>query len=190
MRLFVAVAIPVAQKSELSASLLKASSFRPVRWLDDSSFHLTLKFLGKTDESQLPALDTALIRAAAAGRPFHLNLCQGGVFPRASSPRIFWIGVRGETGALKSLAGAVETSIKGMGFPFEERAYKAHLTVGRIRGPVKGADGMKLSRQFCTLFSSFQSTEFLVNAFSLYQSKLNPQGANYRILRTFPLGAS
>ena len=60
LRLFVAIEIPDEVKAALGAALGDHREGRAVRWSSPETLHLTLKFLGETDESAVPAIASAL----------------------------------------------------------------------------------------------------------------------------------
>jgi 2'-5' RNA ligase len=79
---------------------------------------------------------------------------------------------------LARLAAAVEAGVGGAGLPAEERAFRAHLTLGRVRGRELGA--------LPSLPAS--GVDFPVAEVVLYQSQLHREGARYTPLERIPLG--
>ena len=58
-----------------------------ITWVQPSSIHLTMKFLGDTDEHLIEPLREALERAMTGHRVVHLPVERLGVFPRLQQPR-------------------------------------------------------------------------------------------------------
>jgi RNA 2',3'-cyclic 3'-phosphodiesterase len=55
-----------------------------------------------------------------------------GAFPSASRPRVLWLGVDGGE-ALLEVHRALAEALAGAGLPVEERAFRPHLTLARVR---------------------------------------------------------
>ena len=57
----------------------------------------------------------------------------GGVrrFPTIKSPRVIWVGLRGQIGPLAELERRVAAAMVSLGFKPEERPFKPHLTLAR-----------------------------------------------------------
>jgi RNA 2',3'-cyclic 3'-phosphodiesterase len=155
------------------------------RWPHPQSLHLTLKFLGDVDDRQVEQIAPLMGEVGRQHGPFPVGVSGLGVFPHPANPRVLWIGVE-EDGALFRLRGDIEASLAEIGFPAEGRPFHPHLTLARIR-----------SRRNIARLIHFVEAEgpqvkaggFEVVEFHLYQSILRPQGAEYRILSTFPLSA-
>ena len=66
--------------------------------LDTVPYHITLRFLGPVDVSQVPALKSALAGVADTRPPFALRLCGYHTFSGRSGwvPKTAWVGVGGE----------------------------------------------------------------------------------------------
>ena len=180
MRLFVAMDIPDDVRSSLAAlnAKLRPAS-RNARWVRIEGLHVTLKFIGET-----PAEKTEMIKTALASIPSHaaitINFRGLGFFPNERRPRVLCAGIN--AGAeLAELAGAIETSLAPLGILRDERTFSPHLTLARLETPrVLEAlqDAVKKAGQI--KFGATTATEF-----HLYQSVLNPGGAEYTRLATF-----
>lgn len=180
LRLFVALWLPDGLRRAALARLeeLRRGSIR-VRWTKPEQLHLTLKFLGETPAAELPGIEEALARTAAAASPIHLNLAAGGVFPPAGPPRIIWLGLEPEKD-LATLAAAVEQSLAPLGFAPEKRRFRPHLTLGRAE------PGAVFRREL--LAAPLDTQPGTVAALSLVQSELRPGGAVYTTVREWGLG--
>jgi 2'-5' RNA ligase len=153
-----------------------------VGWAAVSSIHLTLKFLGEADPEMVPGMTASLQAACEDHRSFELQLRGLGCFPNMRNPRVLWCGIEGETDALSLLQGKVESACTSLGFSREERAFKPHLTLGRVKG--------KRNLQpliDCIKMGSDSGHSFRVDHFNIYQSILKPQGAEYTVLNTIAL---
>src|SRR5689334_14198359 len=87
MRLFIAIDLP--EDVRLNLENLERE-LRPVtssaRWVAPGSIHVTLKFLGETDESRIGDIDRALAGVAAV--PMDVVVHGVGFFPGGRSPRV------------------------------------------------------------------------------------------------------
>ena len=154
-RLFVAVPLSDAARSrvtELVESLRgsgTAGADRPsrrdprqrdVRWVRLDGLHLTLRFLGPTEETRVPAVAQAVAQVAARTERFAFTIDGGGAFPDASRPRALWLGVTEGSDALLDLAGALDRELAAAGWSPPDRPFRAHLTLARSDGVAAGAE--------------------------------------------------
>ncbi|MBM3878683.1 MAG: RNA 2',3'-cyclic phosphodiesterase [Verrucomicrobia bacterium] len=158
-----------------------------VRWTPREQLHLTLRFLGQVPRASLPALTSALDAAAGVGQGLELELAGLGAFPSLRSPRVLWIGVRGDTAALARLQASVTTATASFGEPPESRRWHPHLTMGRVSGHERDAAsrvGAALADQRVASLGRWRATQI-----HLVQSELLPAGARYTDVATFALVA-
>lgn len=135
LRLFVAIELPAQVLDALNRTqheLQRDPALARLRWVRPEGIHLTLKFLGETDEAKRPAIEAAVGRAADGVAPFDIGLGRLGKFGSRSQPRVLWVDVDGETEALGRLQASVEREIAPLGYPAEKRAFNAHLTLARV----------------------------------------------------------
>jgi len=185
LRAFLAVEPPAAVRGEIAGiqERLKKTVRGVIRWVRPAGIHLTLKFFGNIPP---PAVD--LISGAVAARtvgvaPFDLTVRTVGVFPDLNRPRVVWLGMAGEVERLLVLQKSLDREFGTLGFPREERPFRAHLTLGRIKSP-KGLVGLARAVETgeTTTAGSFRAEELI-----LFRSELTPQGALYTRLAAFPL---
>jgi 2'-5' RNA ligase len=146
-----------------------------LKWVRPESMHLTLKFLGDVDPARVPEIEAALAAAAGAAPPFSLNARGIGVFPGMRKPRVLWMGLEGQLDRLAALQAAVESELARVGFPAEERPFKAHLTLARIKAPLR----IPLSEALLSEAGEGESGPFPVERICLFRSELRPAGAVY-----------
>jgi 2'-5' RNA ligase len=92
------------------------------------NLHLTLAFLGQVDAAEVDSVGVA-VRAAAEGRaPWRLRWTAAGAFPSALRPRVLWLGVDGGETLME-----VHRVLADGGFRVEDRAFRPHLTLARVR---------------------------------------------------------
>jgi len=181
MRAFIAIDLPEA----LHAALAEAQqNFRSAasnaRWTRPEGIHLTLKFLGEISDAQTKQVVEALTQIGSF-EPFSVEVKGFGFFPQAQRPRVFWAGVMAPP-ALAQLAAQVQNRMEKIGFEREDCAFSPHLTLARFQVPrpqpnLEAAVGARVK----TSMGTFYASEFF-----LFESKLSPQGAQYKKLMRFP----
>jgi 2'-5' RNA ligase len=178
MRAFVAIDLEEAIKKSLQALVrdLKATG-ADVRWVQAGGLHLTLKFLGEIDEAQAFRVKAILAEVAGRHAAFPLRLEGTGAFPGERSPRVLWVGFAAEPGLL-ALQGELDKALEAEGFAREDRAFKPHLTLGRVKGTARLQNAMlELAKHREESFGGMT-----VRKVALFESRLRPEGAEYKIL--------
>jgi RNA 2',3'-cyclic 3'-phosphodiesterase len=185
MRLFIAIGLPESWK-EILAEPQKHIGWlgRGVRWVEPRGMHLTLVFLGEVEDSQLPAIENCLETACRECAPFSMRLKGTGTFPNPKRPRVYWAGIDAPR-TLLDLQARIEACTVALGFEKEEREFRPHLTLARIKEPI-GKDRMTDA----LLKFKLESEPLAVSEVLLMQSHLSSDGATYEALRRFPLTGS
>jgi RNA 2',3'-cyclic 3'-phosphodiesterase len=184
MRLFVAVNLSDRDRAriEKGTALLRAAAL-PVRWMDAAGIHLTMKFLGDVRESDVPAVERAVARAASKSRPFRVKMEGIGAFPTPRRPRVIWLGVDA-TPELRCLKQDIEWALAPLGFERETRGFQPHITLARVAPNAAAGD----FRDFEELARKVRfSGSLAVGAVDLMRSRLSPRGSSYEPVRSFPL---
>lgn len=110
-----------------------------ISWAQPSSIHLTIKFLGDTDEQIIDPLRKAIEQVVKDHRTIQIPIERLGVFPHPQQPRVLWVGPsepweRGEAAKrLTALHQAVEECCQSFGVATEGRPLSPHLTLARIK---------------------------------------------------------
>jgi 2'-5' RNA ligase len=176
VRTFVAIEIPEAVKAamdDVQAVLRKTGA--DVGWVRPSGIHLTLKFLGGIEAGRVEELKESVGSAVRGHGPFALDVSGVGVFPNARAPRVVWMGVGGDLPALAALYEMVETACESIGFRREDRPFKPHLTLGRVKSP----GGRNRLMDAITGLDKATAGTFTADAVSIMKSELRPTGAVY-----------
>jgi len=184
IRSFIAVEIPEEVRQKLREVLRELrGSGAEVKWVRPEGIHVTLKFLGETDRETLEALSAVLRPLAAGFAPFEVKAQGLGCFPSLRNPRVVWVGLAEERGALSELQRGIETAAAGFGFPPEERPFKPHLTLGRVRSSKGKIPLIQVIERNAGLgLGSFRSEQVI-----LFRSDLRPGGAVYSKIEEFQL---
>ena len=134
IRTFVAVLIDEDLKSRIGEVQGRLRRLAPdVKWVDPEALHVTLKFLGDVREDALPNVYSAVEEAVSKSGPFELSVSGLGAFPNARNARVVWVGIDEGRERLKELAVVVDKNLAKLDFDEEEREFKAHITIGRVK---------------------------------------------------------
>ncbi len=155
-----------------------------VSWVRAEQVHLTLKFLGDIPPEAVPGIEEALARIGARNNPFLVRPAGCGAFPNVKEMRTVWVGLKGDGEMLQRVQKEVESAMIPLGFPAEHRAFRPHLTVGRV----KGRDGIQPLREALLKYAAFEAEPFNISEIVLYRSDLRPDGARYTPLFRALLG--
>lgn len=190
LRAFVAIELPEPIQAFLAQlqDKLRKGGTASVKWVAPENIHLTLKFLGNIDASEVPRLSEALSEAVKEVVPFNLELGDAGAFPNIRSPRVVWIGLAGELEWLRTLHKNIEQGLIQLGFAPEERGFSPHLTLGRVREGASPEERRRLGEKV-SLLKPAANSSFRVGSISLMKSTLTREGAIYNRLASFALGS-
>lgn len=151
-----------------------------VKWVRDEDLHVTLRFLGAiAAEDVVPLVES--VEAQLDDEPaFELRLGELGSFPPGRRARVVWLALEPAEPA-ERLARAVERGVAEVGFAPEERPFRAHLTLGRVR---RGRRAPRLDD-----VPAPQAPPFPVREVVLFESRLGSHGARYTPLERMSLRA-
>ena len=191
LRLFIAID-PPAETAAHAGRIIERLRRTGVdaKWVSPSDLHLTLHFLGNNiDGSDLHAICLALDQAGGEIRPFVAEYCGVGAFPDPKNPRTIWLGVRRGADDLIRLHDALAALLEPLGYPPEERRYRPHITIGRVRREKQGdfaAATQALAGELETL-AALPMGEAGVTEVTLYASRLERHGPIYERIHTAEL---
>jgi 2'-5' RNA ligase len=179
-RVFCAVELPNVVRARLEDHILRLRKEVPdaaASWSRVENIHLTLKFFGNVEVKQIQRIAEAAERAVKQFTEFQIGVGETGVFPRASRPQVLWIGVSDPSGQLSALQETFENECVVEGFPKENRAYRPHLTIARLRRP-EGARGLAEAH----LGMRFETIEIDLKELVVFRSELSPKGSKYTVI--------
>ncbi len=154
-----------------------------VKWVEPKNLHVTLKFLGETHESQVPAITDVMRRAAMSQPPFRIVVRGAGAFPSARRPRVIWLGVSEGFESLSAIAERIEDGLAKLGFEREERPFRAHITIGRLRTPRR----IEPLTAELDLMGARECGGMTCESIVLMRSELSRSGPTYTALETVTL---
>jgi RNA 2',3'-cyclic 3'-phosphodiesterase len=150
-----------------------------IGWEREEKLHLTLKFLGESNEKQLTELVEIVGKIAAQFSGFELQIAETGIFPLLRKPRILWLGAKDETNSLSKISELLEIKCASIGFTRETRKFKPHLTLARLREPDKSKE---IARKHVE--NEFEPARFEASGIVIYESKLLSSGSVYETIFT------
>ena len=176
-RVFCAVELPDVVRARLEDHILRLRKEVPdaaASWSRVENIHLTLKFFGNVEVKRIQRIAEAAERAVKEFSAFRIGVGETGVFPRASRPQVLWIGVNDPSRQLSALQEKFENECDVEGFPKENRAYRPHLTIARLRRP-EGARRLADAH----LAMRFEPIEIDLKELVVFRSELSPKGSKY-----------
>ncbi len=150
----------------------------PGRPVPPENWHLTLRFLGGIDRVTCERLLGAIDQTGLGGR-FRIALRGLGAFPRPSKATVVWLGVAEGRERLEDLADIAEEAAVDAGVAPEDRPFRPHLTLSRVRPE---EDVTELVETGADLGIGWRCESIVV-----YRSHLGRGGARYEPLETFSL---
>ena len=185
IRTFVAVLLDEELRSRISEVQQRVKELAPdVKWVAPENFHVTLKFLGDVRRDRISVVQAALDEATRGFEAFDLSISGLGVFPTPRRPRVIWVGVEDGREQLVALAKAVEHRLVKAGFEKDDKPFRSHITIGRVREgkPIAG-----LSEGLDEIDTSGLGMQ-RVSSISVMESVLKRGGSEYTPLSVHKLG--
>jgi 2'-5' RNA ligase len=171
-RVFCAVELPHEVRAQLQDHIARLRKEVPdvaASWSRVENIHLTLKFFGNVEVDRIEAVSAAIDRAVQGFAPFEIGVGKTGTF----RTQVLWIGVSDPSGTLTTLHERLGS---------EDRAYRPHLTIARIRRP-EGARRLVDTH----LQIPFENVSIAVKEIVLFRSELSPKGSKYTVISSHRL---
>jgi 2'-5' RNA ligase len=186
IRAFLAIEPPedILQKISVLQEKLRREIRGQISWAKPPGQHLTLKFFGDISKEDVNHICSVMQNRIVSEASLNLKIEKIGVFPDDRRPRVLWCGVMGDAEKLVTLQKKLDDDFAAIGFPSEDRPFRAHLTLARIKD---WRDLMGMNEALVK-YGAFTAGEFSCKELILFQSKLSPQGAVYTKLAEFALG--
>lgn len=182
-RTFIAIHIrPDRNLLQLISEIRKSLHGSTINWVNPATLHLTLCFLGNTTPAQIKYILRESQGIFGNLESFQLELKGLGKFGSGSNPKVLWVGFEAND-ALSNLAGQTKEMVRRAGFDDDERAFRPHLTLGRIKW-------LKEAGKLTTQLEAYREVTFqrmMVNEVVFYESILRPAGPLYHPIQKFAL---
>lgn len=177
IRTFISIGVPITKAvSDLMADI---GDVRNLRGTPSEQMHITLRFIGDMDDSRIGTVCSCIGRAASGIGGFRIDLKGIGTFPDVGDPRILWIGASSGH-MLERLSESIGDELDAEHIDHDRKAFRAHITVGRVSGNADLARILKKYEDFC--FGSFEC-----DGMDLMRSILGPHGAEHRTISRIEL---
>jgi 2'-5' RNA ligase len=178
-RLFTALVPPATVQAELAEV---AAPLASVRWTPVENIHLTLRFIGETDDTKTERYAEVLARVRV--EPFILPVSGVGVFPKRGPAKVLWAGVGNGHTRLFQLRKQVDEALLAVDTGLAMPGFHPHFTLGRIGG---NYDTKELAH-FVESHQALEAPPFRVASFQLMSSEHTPgRPPVYRAVRNFAL---
>jgi 2'-5' RNA ligase len=179
LRLFAALELPGAAVAALEAFRDAAADPEVWRPVPTASLHVTLAFLGATDEDVVPRLEAALRAGPAPAAPAPRLRLAGSLLLPPRRPRVLCATLDDLDGTLAALQARVSDGLAATGaYTPESRPFLPHVTVARLRQGARAPRVVDVAPE---------RLEFHGEALTLFLSRLSPHGARYEPLVRVPL---
>lgn len=180
-RLFVAAEIPgevVDNIIEIRNDIYGPGS--DVRWEKKEKLHITLKFLGDTNLDLIDPIKERLENILKEFSSIKSEIKKFGMFKRKGIPSILMLELFTDK-TLFDLHDKIDEKLSALGFVKENRKFKPHITLLRIKGKED------INKLYGFLDYRFERNNFTINKISLMASELKPTGSTYKTIKSFKL---
>lgn len=178
-RLFIALVPPAPVQAELAEV---AAPLVGVRWTPAVNIHLTLRFIGETDEAKVVRYAEILTRVRV--EPFILPVGGVGLFPSRGPAKVLWAGVGNGHTRLYQLRKQVDEALLTVDTGLAMPGFHPHFTLGRIG---EDHESRELAR-FLERHRAFEAPPFRVAEFHLLASEaVTLRPPVHRVVRRYPL---
>ena len=182
MLIFLAVDMNESIRSGIATiqDSLARDGIRGIRWVNPGGVHLTLRFCGEVSPETVDRLTRALAPGVPCP-PFSVGIGGLGTFPLRGAPRVLFVAAK-EAAPVAKVAAWVEDRVVSAGLPREPRPFHPHLTLGRFRPGARPLD-----RELLETSCARDLGPLPVDRIVMFESHLEPAGARYEALQSFPL---
>jgi RNA 2',3'-cyclic 3'-phosphodiesterase len=182
-RIFIAVKTePGETLLRIHSSLRSLLASERITWTDPANIHITLAFLGETEDVLIKVVSIMLKQKCTGFGDFSFSLKGTGIFKNYRDPKVIWIGIE-HSEELVKLYNEINGGLNDAGFKTEVRPFRPHITLGRIKS-IKNPEAMRSALE---KYKDAFIQEIQVKEVILYESILKPTGPEYRVIGKFIL---
>jgi len=145
-----------------------------IKLVEPKNIHITLKFLGDTQEDQIEKIQEIIKESVKGIQPFEIKFSNTGVFPNQNYMKVIWIGIQNVDPIIK-IANSINEKITILGFEKDKRPFSAHLTIGRV----KTAKNKEKIKQILNKYQKIDFFSYNVESIKLKKSVLTQKGPIY-----------
>lgn len=177
MRLFFAIPLHDELKQLLVDQQAAISPFfQNSKWVARDNLHLTLLFLGETNEKLLPAIKSTTNDLLHSYVVSQITITMLNAFPSIAVAKTIIYDCNKPSWLMK-LGSELRQCMQAFSFDCKQR-FHPHITIARLREPI-----INLSTKFWEKFAINETINF--TKFELIESILMPSGPEYRTVASF-----
>lgn len=185
MRVFIASDISDDAKEKLGSVIEDLNrTGMPAKWVSKKDLHITFKFIGEVKEDKVEGLIESVERSCRGEKAFNILLNGIGAFPDQKEPRVIWAGIKEGAGNVANLAKKIEDVLSADNIcKKEERGFKDHVTIGRIKDNARVSD-------FSTALRGLKDVSLgssRLDSVNIMKSTLRPEGPVYKVIKKIAL---
>jgi 2'-5' RNA ligase len=154
----------------------------PLKLVNLEIIHMTLKFLGDTEEGLVDDIERIMMESVQDVKPFEMKLKGTGAFPNLNYMKVVWVGLEGAD-PLITISKSLDRGTSKLGFKKEKRGFRPHVTVARVKGP-------RNKEILADVINDYKDVEFgikKVDCIRLKKSVLHREGPTYSTVREVKL---
>ncbi len=188
-RTFIALEMNENLQSHLTGVIRQVAQALPnLNWVNPSSIHLTLAFLGELNAARLEQAMQVAETVSQQVKPFSYHLTRVGIFGPPRQPRVIWMGIAEKSGSLSRLHRILKQELELHGFETDDRPFSPHFTLARVKNPLS-SDELQRLQDILTgkQHGLISSDEYPVQNINVMKSELLRSGPHYTCLKAYPL---
>ncbi|MFH1427334.1 MAG: RNA 2',3'-cyclic phosphodiesterase [Patescibacteria group bacterium] len=180
-RIFIALNLPNNTKNEISSLINNLEiKNKGIKWTQKENLHLTLHFLGYLNNEQIEKVEQIINSLATQFKEMEFSIKEINAFPNLHQPRVIVLSGQQTNGTtVFDLQREIGEKLKESGFIVENRAWKLHLTLGRVKSynyKFEIPEDLKV-----------KINNFKISSFELMESELMLEGPIYKVVKSYKL---
>ena len=182
-RTFIAVKIPVSRTTaEIIQDIKSELQDEKIKWVETFNMHITLFFVGETHDEMIQKISSELENLLKNKKPFTLKGEGIGLFKNLNNPRVLWLGIE-ESEYLQHVKKEIDQMMGNFGFAIEDRKFKPHLTLGRM----KQINNKAKLKNVLEHYKEVKFQDFFIDNVIYYESRLTSSGPIYKVIKQIAL---
>jgi len=183
-RTFIGVRVDAGSELKAAISFLRSGlKNENIKWVDISNMHVTLAFIGNTEEPMIKRVASVLKNDFLSVGIINFRLRGFGVFRNFNDPRIIWTAIENHDGLMEAHE-KVKNGLGGLDIKLEDKQFMPHLTIARIKDLKDKEKLQKLTQKYANI--PFQ--DVTISEIVYYESVLLPSGPLYKPIYIIKLG--
>ncbi|NMC38938.1 MAG: RNA 2',3'-cyclic phosphodiesterase [Bacteroidales bacterium] len=182
-RIFIAIKVEAGiELQRMTANLKAVLGNENIKWADIRNIHVTLAFLGDTEEKKIRSLAGVIKEKCAGFGDFEFTISGTGVFRNFRDPRVIWAGINPQEELIR-LGELIVDALRQEDFDLDDKPFRPHITLGRIKN-IRDIQNLK---KVLAKYSYAELQTVSVKEVILFESILKQAGPVYKPLANFPL---